>query len=110
MKGSTSTRALVGTSVVFLIAGLNVYARQSRSFELAQTVSLAGTEVVPGVYKMEWQARSPEVTLTLRAGKRVVATTTGKWVDRHVKYTRDALVCETGGRGLRRVLEIQFAG
>jgi hypothetical protein len=110
MKGPTSIRAFVATSVVFLVASLTAYARQSRSFELAQPVSLAGTEIVPGVYEVEWQAHSPEVTVTLRAGKRTMATATGKWVERQVKYNRDALICQTGEGRLARVLEVQFAG
>jgi hypothetical protein len=110
MKRPASVPAFVGTSVAFLLASLTAHARHSRSFELAQPVSLAGTEIVPGVYEVEWQAHSPEVTVTLRAGKRTVATATGKWVERQMKYNRDAFICQTGEGRLARVLEVQFAG
>jgi hypothetical protein len=110
MNGSTSLWALLGTFVVFLITNLNAYARQSRSVKLAQTVSLVGTDVAPGVYQVNWRGHSPKGTVTLQAGKRVVAAATGKWVERHVNYDRDALICQTGEGGLGRVVEMQFAG
>jgi hypothetical protein len=104
-------RVLVGTSVALLLVGFTAYAGTSKTYELAQPVWLAGTEVAPGVYKLRWQEHTPEVTVTLLAGKRKVAVATGKWLERSLTYTSgDAFICQTGESRSTRVVEIRFAG
>jgi hypothetical protein len=110
MKERHSVRVLVGTSVAFLLVGLNVYAGTSKTYELTEPVLLGETEVTPGVYKVKWQDHTSEATVTLWAGKRKVAAATGKWVDRNLTYASDAFICQTGQSRSRPVVEIQFAG
>jgi len=110
VKASTVVPAPVGTLALFMIVSLSASARQSRSVKLPQPVSFAGTEVAPGVYELEWRGLRPDVRITLRAGKRIVAAATGKWADRYVKCTGDALICQTGEGRVGRVIEMQLAG
>lgn len=110
MKHRRSVRVLMGTSVAFLLAGLTAYARTSGTYELTQSVSLAGAEVPPGVYKVRCREQTPKVTVSLWAGRRKVAAATGKWLERNTTYGSDAFICRTGESGSRAVVEMRFAG
>jgi hypothetical protein len=109
MKRSTGIRLVMTSSALFLVTSLPTFAKNVATFDFPFAGALAGTEVTPGTYQVSWESRSTVATLTIRKGKKVVATTDGKWVERDVTYDKNAVVYDTAGSGLRRIIELRFA-
>ena len=109
MKRSTGIRLVMASSALFLVTSLPTFAKNVGTFDFPFAGALAGTEVNPGTYEVSWESHSLVATLTIRKGKKVVATTDGKWVERDVMYDKNAVVYETAGNGLRRIIELRFA-
>jgi hypothetical protein len=99
----------MASSALFLVTSLPTFAKNVGTFDFPFAGALAGTEVSPGTYEVSWESHSPVATLTIRKGKKVVATTDGQWVERDVTYDKNAVVYETAGSGLRRIIELRFA-
>jgi len=74
MKQLTLKSALLG--VLLLFVGLAIAAAEQNSVTLviSDPVSIAGTTLKPGHYKVKWQTSGQNTTLTIQDGKKVVAT------------------------------------
>ena len=74
MKQLTLKSALLG--VLLLFVGLAIAAAEQNAVTLVITdpVSIAGTTLKPGHYKVKWQTSGQNTTLTIQDGKKVVAT------------------------------------
>jgi hypothetical protein len=61
---------------VLLVVGVATVAAQqtSATLDLSEPVTIAGTTLNPGHYKVKWQNSGQQATLTILSGKRVVAT------------------------------------
>jgi hypothetical protein len=109
MKRSASISLVMASSALFLVTSLPTFAKNIGTFDFPYAGALAGTEVAPGTYTVSWESHSTVATLTIRKGKKVVATTDGQWVERDVTYDKNAVVYESAGGGLRRIIELRFA-
>jgi hypothetical protein len=110
MKRNRHVKRCAAVIGLLVLASLSVFAKDVRTIKLPDPAWLAGAELVPGSYELSWVSHSPEATVTLKQGKNVVATVEGKWVERNVKYDRNALVYEIGTSGSRKIVEIRLAG
>ena len=54
--------------------------RNSASLTLDQPVTVAGTQLAPGQYKLTWEGSGPDVTVSFAESKKAVATTSAKLV------------------------------
>lgn len=104
-------------ALLFFVAMLSVatelaIAKDSRKLSVVHTASLNGTEIASGVYKVSWEAHSPEVTVsfTTAKGDRVIATAPGKIVEHAAPYRANAVVYDLKPDGSYTILEIRFAG
>ena len=57
-----------------------------------------------------WELNSPDATVEFVKGKKVVATSTGRWVKRDFEFKNDAIVSRTNESGPATLEEIQRAG
>ncbi len=75
------SKLLFITAIVFSIPAL-AFAGQKNSatVQLDQPVKVAGTQLTPGEYKMTWEGNGPDVTVSILAGKKTVATTPARLV------------------------------
>ena len=75
------SKSLITAAMVFLIPAL-AFAGQKNSanLELDQSVTIAGTQLAPGQYKLIWEGNAPNVTVSFVEGKKTVATTPAKLV------------------------------
>ena len=55
--------------------------KKSASVQIAQPVTVAGTQIAAGNYKLVWEGNGPEVTVTFLSGKKTVATAPAKLVN-----------------------------
>jgi len=86
------------------------FERGSRNLILRSGVTLNGTHMPVGECTINWESYVSDAVVKFVHDNDVVATTSGKWVKREVKYTDDAYVYRKNGDGSRTLLEIRFAG
>src|SRR5579864_7706208 len=108
-------RIEVGKKLVMVLAALFVaiapaFAKNSRVVSFGYPATLNGTPVAAGKYEVNWQTHSPEATVTIADGKRVVVAANGQWEERKTKYENNAVVYDTKSDGSRVIIEIRFAG
>ena len=54
--------------------------KNSASFELDEPVTVAGTQLAPGHYKLSWDGSGPDLKVSFAEGKKTVATVSAKLV------------------------------
>jgi hypothetical protein len=52
--------------------------KNSTNLQLDQPVTVAGTQLAPGQYKVTWDGSGPNVTVSFAEGRKTVATAQGK--------------------------------
>jgi hypothetical protein len=59
---------------------------------------------------LSWETYSTHARVTFAQENTIVARADGKWVNRGIRYSRDAFVYRTNNDGSQTLVEIQFAG
>jgi hypothetical protein len=71
MKSKLSlAAAMVFLIPAFTFAGV----KNSANLQLDQPVTVAGSQLAPGQYKLTWEGSGPDVTVKFAEGKNIVAT------------------------------------
>lgn len=91
-------------------ASVSAFAKGSRTVNLSLPAHVGGTQIAAGEYQVNWEVHSSTVTVAFKKGSKVMATASGKLVDRDVKYDRNALVFGTNPDGSNTITEIRLAG
>ena len=52
--------------------------KNSANFELDQSVTVSGTQLAPGQYKLTWEGSGSDVTVSFTEGKKTIATAHAK--------------------------------
>ena len=52
--------------------------KDSANFQLTQSVTVAGTQLAPGQYRLTWDGSGPNVTVSFAEGKKTIATAPAK--------------------------------
>lgn len=73
-------KVLFFVTMVFLPALAFAGPRNSANLELNQSVTIAGTQLAPGQYKLIWEGNGPNVNVSFVEGKKTVATAPAKLV------------------------------
>lgn len=94
-------------TILSLTSGV-AFARYRPTLTVTSEMSLKGTPIPPGTYKLSWEEHGSHVTVTFTKGSKVVATAEGRLVDRDLKYNRNAVVCKTDPDGTRVLVEIRL--
>lgn len=84
--------------------------RQSVSVELSSDTTLAGTKIPAGKYKLTWTATGAEADVQVGQGKKVIATTKGKLVERDKAATDDEVVSRKDASGTFTLAEVHMRG
>jgi len=79
-------KVLFLVTMVFLPA-LAFAQRNSANIQLDQSVTIAGTQLAPGQYKLIWEGNAPNVTVSFMEGKKTVATAPAKLVSNPTSET-----------------------
>jgi hypothetical protein len=108
-----SFKRLAPVLVIFVLTAASAFAKNDkneRRLTLNHAVSVNGTTIPAGTYKVAWVSHSPEATVTFLNGQKAVATSAATWVDRGTPYQDDAVVYSADSDGSRSIVEIRFKG
>lgn len=108
MKFATVLKGMVMAFALLLATG--AFAATKANLELDNPVSLHGTTLKPGDYKVQWEGTGPDVQLSITQGKHVVATTTARMVDLPSPAADDAAVTVKNGSGPNSLTGLRFHG
>jgi hypothetical protein len=78
-------------------------AKNSPNITFNETVTINGTQVPPGDYRVEWQGNGPTVETSIVKGKKVLATAPATLVNADTQY--DGAVETTDGPNNSKVLQ-----
>lgn len=112
MKASVSyTRVLQGLvlacSVLF---AASAFAANKASIDLTHPTQVAGQELAPGSYKVEWEGSGSDVHLTILRGSKQVATTSAQVVEMKVKSPDTSALVTVNPDGSRSLSQIRLRG
>jgi hypothetical protein len=106
----------MGQLVKILVLGLalmlasSAFALSKGSLQLSNAVTLNGTTLKPGEYKVQWEGSGPNVEVSILQGKNVVATTTAHVVDLQSPSSSDAAVTLKNDSGPNSLSGLRFQG
>lgn len=108
MKFATVSKSLLMALALLLATG--AFAASKASLELNNPVTLNGTTLKPGDYKVQWEGTGPNVELSITKGKHVVAKTTARMVDLPAPAANSAAVTMKNDNGPNSLTGLRFQG
>lgn len=84
--------------------------RQSVTVDLKDATSLGGTKIPAGKYKIAWTASGALAEVKVEQGKKVVATTKAKLVERARPAPDDEVVSRKDATGAFALAEVRLRG
>jgi len=108
-----NVRKYLGISVLsvalLLASGIPGLAKNSGTVTLRQDIMLKGTPLRAGKYQVRWETHSPEATIEIMRGHKVVVSTEGRVEQRKQSYGQNEVVYNSAPDGSRSLVEIRFA-
>ncbi|HKW18699.1 MAG TPA: hypothetical protein VJO35_14425 [Terriglobales bacterium] len=80
----------------------------SRSVDIPDTVIVAGHQLTPGPYKVEWMQAGPQVKVNFVRNGKTVASAPATLKSNDTKVTQNDVVTRTTNSNTRRLMEIDF--
>lgn len=114
MKAATSgkriSQCILLASTVLLAAGAFAANTNKGSLELQRSAQVAGKELAPGNYKVQWEGSGDQVQLSIMQGSKSVLTTSARVVRMQAAASNDNALINVNPDGSRSVAEIRFRG
>src|SRR6266478_3690372 len=82
--------------------------RNQGKFTLSEPAQVGATQLKPGDYKVTWDGTGSDVQVKILQGKNVVATTSGKLVEKEQPAPYSAVTLSSGADGTRTLSELSF--
>jgi len=108
MKFATVSKSML--MAMALLFAMGAFAATKANLELNNPVTLNGTTLQPGDYKLQWDGTGPNVELTILKGKSVVTKTSAHVVDLPAPAANDAAVTLKSENGPNSLAGIRFQG
>jgi len=108
MKFATVSKSLVLGLAVLLAS--SAFAATKANLQITHPVTINGTTLKAGDYKVQWEGNGPNVELSILQGKNVVAKTSAHIVEMETPAARDATVTRTADSGTSSLAGIRFQG
>ncbi|HEY1656924.1 MAG TPA: hypothetical protein VGG14_01150 [Candidatus Sulfotelmatobacter sp.] len=108
MKFATVSKSVV--LVLALVFAATAFAATKGSLELTNSVTVNGTTLKAGDYKVQWEGSGPNVELSILKGKNVVAKVPAHTVELQSAPENDAAVTRQNGSGPNTLAGIRFHG
>jgi hypothetical protein len=112
-KGAVMKFATVSKSLVLGLAVLlasSAFAATKASLQLSNPVTVNGTKLKPGDYKLQWEGNGPNVELSIMQGKSVLAKVPAHLVELETPAANDAAVVRKNDSGPNSLAGIRFQG
>jgi hypothetical protein len=108
MKFATVSKSLV-LGLALLLAS-SAFAATKGSLQLINPVTVNGTTLKPGDYKVEWEGAGPNVELSILRGKNVVTKVAARVIELQTPAGNDAAVTRENGSGPNTLTGVRFQG
>jgi hypothetical protein len=108
MKFATISKTLV-MGLALLLAS-SALAATKASLTLGDSVTINGTMLKPGDYKLVWDGTGPDVEVSVMQGKAVVAKLPAKVVDLTTPAANTAALITTNSDGTKSLTGARFEG
>jgi hypothetical protein len=108
MKFATVSKSLVLGLAVLLAS--SAFAATKGSLQLNHPVTVNGTQLKAGEYKVEWDGTGSSVELSIKQGKNVVAKVPARIVDLSSASQSDAAVTRKNDDGSSTLAGLRFQG
>lgn len=107
MKFATVSKSLV--LGLALVLASSAFASEKGKLEILNPVTVNGTTLKAGDYKLEWTGTG-NVELSILRGKNVLAKVPARVVDLNAPSTADAVVVAKGNNGAKTLTGVRFEG
>ncbi|HXE90027.1 MAG TPA: hypothetical protein VNK82_03590 [Terriglobales bacterium] len=103
------SRTIVGLAALLILAiPISAWGvkKSSATVSFSEPVKLAGTELKPGEYRIEWTGEGPEVQVSLLQGRQAVATAPARLLNERSLYDSPSVhmrITETGPKVVTRI-------
>ena len=108
MKFATVSKSLV-LGLALLLA-CSAFAGTKANLQLNHPVTLNGTTLKPGDYKVQWEGSGPNVEVSILQGKNVVAKVPAHVVELPAAAPNDAAITKTNDSGPNTLAGLRFEG
>ena len=108
MKFATVTKLAV--LAVALMLASSAFAATKANLHVNNTLTVNGTNLKPGDYKLQWDGSGPDVEVSILQGKNVVAKVPAKVVDLQAAPQADATVTRHNNDGSSSLAGVRFEG
>jgi len=108
MKFATVTKLAVLAVAVMLAS--SAFAATKATLHVNNTLTVNGTNLKPGDYKLQWDGSGPDVEVSILQGKNVVAKVPAKVVDLQAAPQSDATVTRHNNDGSSSLAGVRFEG
>jgi hypothetical protein len=111
MNFSSSSKIMVLALAVLLTASAFAGSENHKaSMELFNAAQVNGSQLAPGQYQVQWEGTGPNVELSIKQGKKLLAKTPARLLTLNDRSINDAVVVNRNNDGSKSVSEIRFAG
>jgi len=108
MKFATVSKSLI-MGLALLLAS-SAFATTKASLTIGDPVTVNGTKLKAGEYKLEWEGSGPSVEVSIMQGKRVIAKVPAKVVPLNQAPSNDAAEVQKHEDGTASLSAVRFAG
>jgi hypothetical protein len=108
MKFATVSKSIV-LGVALLLAS-SAFAATKGNLQLTDSVTINGTTLKPGDYKLQWEGSGPNVELSILRGKNVLAKVSAHVVELQTPASNDAAVVRREDSGQKSLTGVRFQG
>ena len=108
MKFATVSKSLVLGLAVVLAS--SAFASTKGNLQLNSAVTVNGTQLKAGEYKVQWDGTGPNVEVSILQGKNVVAKLPAHIVELQSPSNNDAAVTHTNEKGPNSLTGLRFQG
>ncbi len=108
MKFATVAKSMV--LGLALVLASTAFAASKANMQLNSTVTVNGTQLKAGEYKVQWEGNGPNVELSILQGKNVVAKVPAHVIDLPSPASYSAAVTHENGSGPSALSGVRFQG
>ncbi len=93
-----------------LLLATSAFAANKGSLTVQEPITVNGTKLPAGDYKVQWEGNGPSVELSILQGKKVVTKVPAQIVNLDQTSQSDATVVKNNGDGSRSLSEVRLSG
>ncbi|MGA8270344.1 MAG: hypothetical protein WB919_02220 [Candidatus Sulfotelmatobacter sp.] len=108
MKFATVSKSLILGLAIVLAS--SAFAATKANLQLSNPVTVNGTTLKAGDYKIQWEGSGPNVELSIMQGKNVLAKVPARVVELQTPSSNDAAVIRHDGDGPGLLAGVRFQG